>query len=85
MTILKPEEQHERKESLPPFEIHLLSYRLDKTYYCTVDNVDPGAVIARAKGATREEAEAKAIAKAKERILQTRIFNDENQHPSALS
>lgn len=42
MTILKPEEQQERKESFPPFEIHLLSYRLEETYYCTVDNVDPG-------------------------------------------
>ena len=78
MTIFKPEEQHERKESLPPFEIHILSYRLDKMYYCTVDNVDPGAVIARANGATREEAEAKAIAKAKERIQQTRIFGNES-------
>jgi hypothetical protein len=85
MTILKPEEQQERKESFPPFEIHLLSYRLDKTYYCTVDNVDPGAVIARAKGATREEAEAEAIAKAKERLLQTRIISNENQRPPTSS
>jgi ribosomal protein S12 methylthiotransferase accessory factor YcaO len=51
---------------------------LEKTYYCTVDNVDPGAVIARAKGATREEAEAEAIAKAKERLLQTRVFQSEH-------
>jgi len=78
MTMLKPEEQQERKESVPPFQIHILSYRLDKTYYCTVDNVDPGAVIARAEGATREEAEAKAVAKAKERIRQTRILSGEN-------
>jgi hypothetical protein len=50
--------------------------RLDETYYCTVDSVDPGAVIARAKGATREEAETNAIAKAKERIQQTKILGD---------
>jgi hypothetical protein len=76
MTILKPEEQQERKESFPPFEMHVLSYRLENTYSCTVDNVEPVAVIARAQGATREEAEAKAIAKAKERIQQTRILSD---------
>jgi len=78
MTILKPEGQQERREAFPPFEIHLVSYRLGKTYYCTVDNVDPGAVIARAKGATREEAEAEAIASAKERLLQTRVFPGEH-------
>ena len=78
MTILKPEEQQERRESFPPFEMHLLSYRLEKAYYCTVDNVDPGAVIARAKGATREEAEAQAVAKAKERLLLTRISPNEH-------
>ena len=79
MTILKPEEQQERRESFPPFEIRILSYRLEKTYHCTVDNVDPGAVIARAQGTTREAAESEAITKAKERLLQTKIFPDENQ------
>jgi hypothetical protein len=75
MTIHKPEEQQERRESLPPFEIRILSYRLDKTYYCKVDNVDPGAVIARASGATREEAEAEATTRAKEKLLQTKILS----------
>jgi len=33
-----------------------------------VDNVDPGAVIARSEGATREEAESKAVTRARERL-----------------
>jgi hypothetical protein len=43
-------------------------------YYCTINNVDPGARFARAEGPTREDAEAKAIAKAERYLAQTRRF-----------
>ena len=42
------------------WKIRLHSYRLGNEYFCTADNVDPGAWLARAQGASREEAEERA-------------------------
>ncbi|MFZ1082418.1 MAG: hypothetical protein WAO19_10890 [Candidatus Kryptoniota bacterium] len=68
MSTLNPQGYRERTEPVPPFKIHIVSYRLGEKFYCTVDNVDPGANIARAEAQTQDEAESKAIAKAKERL-----------------
>ncbi len=73
MTSYRPTDYEERKESIPPFKINIASYRIDDTYYCSVDNYDPGAVLARAQGRSREEAEYKAVTLAKERLLRTHI------------
>jgi hypothetical protein len=70
---LKAEDYTTRREHVGPFEISIMSYRLGDTYYCSVDNVNPGAVVARADGATRAEAEEAAVAKARERVGNTRI------------
>ncbi len=69
MTTMTPEEYQERKEDVPPYMVHITSYRLGDVYHCTVDNVDPGAVIARSKGSTREEAEAMALRSAINRLM----------------
>ena len=74
MTAQKPAEYKERKEKVPPFAIHVVSYRLGERWHCVVDNVDPGAVVARAQGATREEAEGEAVGKAREFVAKTRVF-----------
>lgn len=68
MNTLHPSEYSERKESVPPFEIRVTSYKLNGKYYTSVDDVDPGAVIARSEGLTREEAELKAVVRAKQRL-----------------
>jgi hypothetical protein len=68
MNILQPEEYKERTESIPPFEVRVMSYRLGATYHCTVYNLDPGAVIVRSDGTTRNEAETKALTRAKGRL-----------------
>ena len=52
-------------ESVGKWQIRIKSYQLADEYVCSVDNVDPGAVIAYATAATREEAERKAVASAK--------------------
>jgi hypothetical protein len=70
---LKAEDYVTRRERVGPFEINIMSYRLGDTYYCSVDNVDPGAVVARADGATRAEAEGAAVKKARQRVEKTRI------------
>ena len=55
MNILRPEDYQVREHAFPSHQVRVSSYRLGQTYYCTVDNVDPGAVLARSQGATREE------------------------------
>ena len=68
MKILRPEEYQERTQSVPPFQMHIVSYRLGDEFHCTVDNVDPGAVIARSSAPTRAQAEASAVQRATQRL-----------------
>lgn len=68
MSTMTPQEYRERTESVPPFKMHVVSYRLGDSFYCVIDNVDPGANIARAEASSREEAESKAVTKARERL-----------------
>jgi len=68
MNIMRPEEYQERIQSVPPFQIHIVSYRLGDEFHCSVDNVDPGAVIARSQGSTRAEAELAALERATKRL-----------------
>ncbi len=70
---LRAEEYTQRREKVGDFEINIVSYRLGDRYYCKVDNVSPGAVVARREGSTRAEAEQAAVAIARERVGQTRV------------
>ena len=47
-----------RKESIDGLEVGVTSYRIGSRFACRVDNVDPGAIIGRGSGSTREAAEA---------------------------
>ena len=71
---MKAEEYTERKETIDTWPVHIVTYRLGETYYCTIDNVAPGARFARAEGTTREDAERVAIEKAQRYLRQTRRF-----------
>ncbi len=82
MNVDHPSAYQERRESVPPFQIHITSYKLHEIYYCWVDDVDPGAVIARSKGDTREEAEQKAVKKAKERLEYSRTRYEQTSNKS---
>ncbi|HML18832.1 MAG TPA: hypothetical protein VK419_17495 [Bryobacteraceae bacterium] len=62
----------ERKIEIDGWPVNLASYRIGEMFYCRADNVSPGAGIAHTQGATREEAEQKAIARAKELLGRTR-------------
>jgi hypothetical protein len=73
MNTLRPQEYLERTESVPPFRIHIISYWLGDVFYCSVDNVDPGAVITRSTGPTRKEAELKAVKRAQVRLEHTHV------------
>ena len=69
---MKAEEHATRTLELGGWKVKLTSYKLGDVYHCTADNVDPGAWIARTQGATREEAENKAIDRARELLGRTR-------------
>lgn len=62
----------EREIEIEGWPVNLTSYQIGDVYHCRADNVSPGAGLARTKGATRDEAETKAIARAAELLGRTR-------------
>ena len=60
-----PKNHQTRTESIEKWTVRIRSYQLGNAYICTVDNVSPGAIIARSTAATRAEAESEALAQAK--------------------
>ena len=74
---MKPEDYSRREQELAGWPVAIETYRLGDVYHCTIANVDPGARFARADGATKEEAELRAIEKATKYLAQTRRFKPE--------
>jgi hypothetical protein len=72
---VKPEDHSRCQQELAGWQVTIETYKLGDVYHCTIANVDPGARIARADGATREEAESRAIGKATRYLAQTRTFD----------
>ena len=66
------EDFSERQVEVSGWQCRLTSYRLGEVYHCTADNVSPGARLARATGATKEEAERKALEQAAGLLSRTR-------------
>ena len=71
---MKPEGYAKRQQELAGWPITVETYKLGDIYHCTIANVDPGARFARAEGATREEAESRALEKAARYLSYTRKF-----------
>ena len=71
---MKAEDYAERHETIDGWPIHIVTYRIGEKYYCTIDNVDPGARFARAEGVTLQETERVALEKAQKYLRQTRRF-----------
>jgi len=71
---MKAEGYAKRRQPLGDWTIEIETYQLGDVFYCTINNVDPGARFARAEGPTREEAERQALEKAERYIKQTRRF-----------
>ena len=71
---MKPEDYSRRQMALAGWPITIETYKLGDVYHCSIANVDPGARFARADGSTREEAEQRALEKARRYLAQTRRF-----------
>jgi hypothetical protein len=69
---MKVEEYQERKLTVDGWDVNLTSYRLGAEWHCKADNVSPGAALCRMIGATREDAETKALKRAEELLDRTR-------------
>ena len=69
---MKPEEYSERKVEVDGWQVNLTTYRLGQVYHSKADNVSPGAWLARTTGTTREEAEQKALDRARQLLGRTR-------------
>jgi hypothetical protein len=69
---MNAEEYSERLVDVEPWQVKLTSYKLGNEYHCKADNVSPGAALARTTGATREEAEEKALDRARQLLSRTR-------------
>lgn len=48
--------------------IDIQSYSIGGRFFCHISNTDPGATIARGRGATREEAIEEALTKTRSRL-----------------
>ena len=71
---MKVEEHSKRQQQVGQWKVNIVSYRLGDRYYCTVDNVEPGATLARAQVLTRDEAEKKALGKAEGMLAKTLVM-----------
>lgn len=69
---MNAEEYRERRLEAAGWPVNLASYRLGAEWHAKADDVSPGAALARATGATREEAEEKAVKRAGELLSRTR-------------
>ncbi len=69
---MKPENYSERIEEVDGWQVRLISYELGDQCHCTADNVSPGANLARVVAASKQEAEAQALATATEKLSRTR-------------
>jgi len=70
---MRAEAYQRRRQELAGWPVGIVSYRLGERFICEVDNVDPGARVARAEGATREDAERTALATAERRLGRTQV------------
>lgn len=67
----RPADYQKRDSELEGMPVGITTYRVGARWICTVDNVSPGAVIARALGSSRDQAEQEALATAASRMAST--------------
>lgn len=73
MSDLKAEEHQREERVLGGWPAGVTTYRIGETWICKVDNVSPGATVARGRGKTRQEALEIATTAAARRLAATRV------------
>lgn len=64
-----------RRAELAGWPVNIVSYKIGDSFHCVIDNVDPGARVARGEGPTRDAAEQQAIEAATRRLGRARRFS----------
>ena len=67
----QPTDYAERTLELAGWPVKITSYKLGTVYHATVDNVSPGAWIAKTRGATKQAAETTALEHARRHLERT--------------
>ena len=70
---MRAEDYQRRRQELAGWPVAIVSYKLGERFICEIDNVNPGARVARAEGTTRDEAERTAMTTAERRLARTEI------------
>ncbi len=68
---MNAEDFSERVVEVQPWQVKLTSYKLGAVYHTKADDVSPGAALARTSGSTKEEAEQKALDRARQMLSRT--------------
>jgi hypothetical protein len=74
---MRAEDYQRRRQELAGWPVGIVSYKLGDRFICEIDNVNPGARVARAEGATRAEAERAAMESAERRLGRTQVHSVE--------
>lgn len=69
---MRAEDYSVRELTLAGWPARISSYCLGGRWYAKADNVSPGATIASTSAATQQEAEARVLEKARDRLAATR-------------
>jgi hypothetical protein len=69
---VKAENFSERIVEVDGWQVNLTTYQLGEKWHTKADNVSPGAALARIVADSREEAETRALARAKELLARTK-------------
>jgi len=69
---MKVENHKRRREQMEGWDVEISTYQIGEVWHCHIDNVSPGATVARGEGKTLAEAETAAIEKARPRFAATR-------------
>lgn len=70
--------------TLEGVQVQLTSYRIGERYSCTIDNIDPGAIIGRGSGPDRRTAEEAATNQASMKLCLTQASQSLNRSIQSL-
>ena len=73
-----------RQLTLEGVQVQVTSYRIGERHSCTVDNIDPGAVIGRGSGPDRGSAEEAAINQASMKLCLSQASQSLNRSIQSL-
>ena len=85
MSVIRAEEYEEEMIELAGWPARISTYRIGERWSAKVDNVSPGAIVARGEGLSRASAKDDALARARKRFELTRRVEVLEERIDALS